>query len=505
MKRKLLILPLLLAILTVLSGITAFAKTPAKLVHPNTYREVSVATAVKTSPNYKSKKAYFRDESESLADENIRKEIYNKIKEEAESIDTAILVYIGGYIRDDAGVHDFLDKAKEELFSESGNQCIALYIDLDGDSEVCDLCTEYNIGILDEFNTAYNVRSRLVTSDLYQEDIRDAVFYFIDEVEKNYNVFFPDPEQDESGNNNPDIAFLPHKGVYKEMSVDQALAQNKDYRSEKAFFYDEAELFDENMRKEIFKMVEDTSKNIGMGVMVYIGGYYRDKADTREFVGVSLEKLFGNKDGDDSIGLYLDFEGGGPGSAYDYIDTYRDAYFWYPDLDDFDSSDNRIERMFDHMYDYLPTNGSTIYKSNVKQAVEIFLKDLVFYKNAGIVNGLHYKVAESGKYHFTEFDRIFESPIYYNHFIIFIIISIIVGVIAFFTFGSRVRNKYQFRESYNASGYTSKNRIRLNNSEDVFVREYTTKVKIESSSGGSHGGGGGGGHSSSHHGGGRSR
>ena len=160
--------------------------------------------------------------------------------------------------------------------------------------------------------------------------------------------------------------------------------------------------------------------------------------------------------------------------------------------------------MLDHIYKYLPKTGSDVHKSDVKKAVDSFLHDLEYYKNQGIINDLHYRVAESKMYRYTMFGNIYESPIYYNFFFVFLVISLIIGLIAFFAFGSHVRKKYKFRESYSASGYTSKNRIHIHESRDIFVREYTTKTKIESSSG-SHGGGGGGGHSSSHHGGGRSR
>lgn len=501
MKRKVMIMPILLALVMMLSGLTVFAKTPVVFKDDFLNADMSAEDALNAAPNYKGKYSYFRDEAEVLTNETIRKNIYNEIEKKAAELNINIVVYLGGYVRDDSDAFSFLIDCTNYLFAESTLPYVILYIDMDDDDEDSDCCLKHDMNSLDNDALAASVREKLNEPlELCQEDIESAVHYYLEQVEIAYH-----------GNNassDSDIAELPHEGQSRNMTIDQALEASPHYRSEKAYFCDEAELFDEKTRKEIFDRVEETSKSIGMGVAVYIGGYSRSNSYTREFLGVALEKLFGTGDGDDSVGVYLDFEGGYAGSAHDFIDTYRDAYFWYPELGEDDtSSKNRVERMLDDMYAYLPSSGSTIYKSDVKNAIDSFLDDLVTYKEAGIVNGLHYQVAESGKWRFTQFGNIYESPIYYNYFFIFLLISLIVGIFTFVLFGSSIRKKYMFRESYSVSGYTSRNRIRLNNTQDIFVREYTTKHKIESSSGGGggHGGGGGGGHSSSHHGGGRSR
>ena len=501
MKRKLLILPLLLAVLMTFSGITAFAETTVHLKHANTYREMTPSISINSAEHEKDKRAYFGDEAEIFRDKETRSDIFKTIHSQAKSSDINITVFIGGYIRNEDKINELLKESQDLIFSSSDKPYAALYLDFDGNGNDIDkiyVNGGFSFEKEEEDNALSYIKKQFETrKEVSIEDVEGAIDYFLSCIETH--------KSEKTKSNDPDIADLPHKGEFKNMTVDTALKSSPHYQSEKAYFCDEAEIFDEQTRKEIFKKTEEVSEKINMGVAIYIGGYNRSRKETREFIGVALEKLFGTDDGDDSIGLYLDFEGGAPGTAYDYIDAYRDAYFWYPELGEDNSSEsNRTERMLDHIYKYLPKTGSDVHKSDVKKAVDSFLHDLEYYKNQGIINDLHYRVAESKMYRYTMFGNIYESPIYYNFFFVFLVISLIIGLIAFFAFGSHVRKKYKFRESYSASGYTSKNRIHIHESRDIFVREYTTKTKIESSSG-SHGGGGGGGHSSSHHGGGRSR
>ena len=66
------------------------------------------------------------------------------------------------------------------------------------------------------------------------------------------------------------------------------------------------------------------------------------------------------------------------------------------------------------------------------------------------------------------------------------IIALIVGLC--------IRSKYKFKKSLNPTNYICQNDSKFLESSDTFLRQYTTKTRIQSSSGG---GGGGGGHSHS--------
>ena len=77
------------------------------------------------------------------------------------------------------------------------------------------------------------------------------------------------------------------------------------------------------------------------------------------------------------------------------------------------------------------------------------------------------------------------------------VISLIVCLI--------IARSYKTHKKYEPKNYNAGNQLNFREKSDNFIREYTTKTKIESSSGGSRSGGGGGVSyhgSSSHHGGG---
>ncbi|MDO5559210.1 MAG: TPM domain-containing protein [Oscillospiraceae bacterium] len=69
------------------------------------------------------------------------------------------------------------------------------------------------------------------------------------------------------------------------------------------------------------------------------------------------------------------------------------------------------------------------------------------------------------------------------------VISLIISAIAY----GVISHGYKNNKKYSARNYTSSNDSKFTEKTDVFVREYTQKVKIESNSGGS------GSHSGSHH------
>lgn len=79
-----------------------------------------------------------------------------------------------------------------------------------------------------------------------------------------------------------------------------------------------------------------------------------------------------------------------------------------------------------------------------------------------------------------------------------LVIGLIAALITFFA----VKSHYKFKSALSPTTYINRKNLVFHNQYDHFVREYTTKVKIESSSGGGGGSRGGGGRSSGGHGGG---
>ena len=81
------------------------------------------------------------------------------------------------------------------------------------------------------------------------------------------------------------------------------------------------------------------------------------------------------------------------------------------------------------------------------------------------------------------------------------VIGLIVALITFFA----VKTHYKFKSALAPTAYVNRKNLTFHNQYDRFVRQYTSRVRIESSSGGGGGGGGGGRSSGGHGGGGRHR
>lgn len=290
--------------------------------------------------------------------------------------------------------------------------------------------------------------------------------------------------------NDSSIANPVHEFDYQSTDIDAALTSGDYYLSETAYFKDEAQVFGESADNEKFhKAVQQAADETGINIAIFIGGLYRSDNTTEDFTAKSSQKLFGTDWDTNTVFLYLDFEGHSP--SYDYIDTYHDAQLYYPNS----GFDDRIQEMIDDMYEYLPSSGSTIYKKNVEDAINVFISDIKYYKNKGLSWESSYHNDEKGCYRFVFFGHILDSVLPpYKYSIVFLVIGVVIGILVAVFRSEIIRKEYKFRETPKASAYTSQNRIRFNEAQDVFLREHTTSYRIESSSGGGgHGGGGGGG------------
>lgn len=257
--------------------------------------------------------------------------------------------------------------------------------------------------------------------------------------------------------------------------------------------YDNKGLFDDDELEELNDLVRETSEKTELHIIIYLSDVPRSESFTAEFSDDFYNAVFG-KDSDGVI-YYMDLSE--QTYAYDFISTSGKGVLLY---------ESHIDRMFDHIYAFLPASGEPIYASEISTAIkeicDIFERygndepsavdfsydeytgKYIYYKNGETIVSAHkplgLSILSSWKYG---------------------LIGIIVGFICYFS----VKKHYKFKPSCNPGVYVSGNETRFNRREDIFIRTYTTKTKIESSSsggggrsgrsghgrsGGSHGGGG---------------
>ena len=293
-----------------------------------------------------------------------------------------------------------------------------------------------------------------------------------------------------AGTTGSDVANSEHEFTYSSTDMNKSLLTGKFYRTKNAYFKDEANVFNsDDYYGKFYENVQAAADETGMNIAIFLGGLYRGDSTTEKFTREGIKTLFSMEWDQNSVFLYLDFEG--KSSSYDYICTCHDAKLYYPAS----GLDDRVEEMIQNMYDFLPKSGQVIYKTKVQSAINSFLLDLKKYKKKGPVWDSSYHNDEKGCYRYVFFGSIIDQPFPpYKYLVVFLAIGIVVGIIIGLYSNQSIRKKYKFRELQKASAYTSHNRIHFNEVADQFISEHTTKTYIppSSSSGGGGGGGGGG-------------
>lgn len=288
-----------------------------------------------------------------------------------------------------------------------------------------------------------------------------------------------------------DRVLIPKNDGFKYYANDykSSLYSGDHLKTENAYFRDEAEMLSKNEKGTLFETIQNAADKTGMCVAVFIGGNYRGDSITEVFTQECTKLLFGESPQTNAIFLYLDFEG--KSSSYDYICCYHDANLYYPHT----GFDDRIEEMGENMYKYLPKSGDTVFSSAVTGAIECFCNDVIYYYEKGPSWESSYFNEQDNEYRYVFLGTVIKGPLPpYKYWWFFVIVGIIIGMIVAASSVSNIRKKYKFRETPNASAYTSRNRIRFNSVNDQFMREHTSSYRIQSSSSGgghSHGGGGG--------------
>lgn len=324
---------------------------------------------------------------------------------------------------------------------------------------------------------------RKITSFVMAAVMVLALFPFMLLSENSANVIAASEENDK-------IAHPEHDYVYGNMDMKSSLFNCTYYKTKNAYFKDEANIFNSvSYYKQFYENLQAAADETGMNVAIFLGGLYRSDSVTENFTREGIKTLFSMEWDENSVFLYLDFEG--KSKSYDYICTCHDAKLYYPDS----GLSDRVEDMIEHMYKYLPKSGETIYKKDVQDAINSFLVDIKSYKKKGPAWDSGYYNEEKGCYRCVYFGNIVEQSFPpYKYFVAFLAIGIIIGIIIGIYGDKMIRKQYKFRELQKASVYTSNKRIRFNEVTDQFLHEHTTKTYIPpSSSSGGHGGHGGGG------------
>lgn len=265
--------------------------------------------------------------------------------------------------------------------------------------------------------------------------------------------------------------------------------------------YTEYGLFSESEFEEINETIRKTAEEIDMYVLVYISSTNLTDPQTEVFADEMYEDMFGENT--DGLLFYMDLSGGVP--AYDYISTSGKAILTYTDSKN-DGSSNRIDSMLEEIYKYLPSSGEEIKANDIKLGIEEFCRQLKIYAKMGAKKNYYAYDSADGKYIYMKNEKAIVSstkPL----FVMFRPLNVFIGLLTGLVFGVImyfiIKNTYKFKKSCDSSVYVSRNNSNFTERNDIFIRQYTDRRRIESSSsGGSHHSSGGGSHGGGSHGGG---
>ena len=173
-------------------------------------------------------------------------------------------------------------------------------------------------------------------------------------------------------------------------------------------------------------------------------------------------------------------------TQYDYISTCGMGQFYYTNSDD----SNRVDDMLVAMH-------SALVAGDYPQVVEQFCQQLVQYKNQGVPKGYYTYNSGSKTYMYLDDNgKLIGADRLPFEWGLWIFIASIVGAGVALVVYFSIKSQYKFKTTPSPTTYVCHNKVKMDVQTDTFLREYTTKTKIETSSGGGGGRSGGG---SSHH------
>ncbi len=263
--------------------------------------------------------------------------------------------------------------------------------------------------------------------------------------------------------------------------------------------YDESSWLSRDEYNQCMVYLKDAAEQTGMNVGMVLGSQVRSDYTIQSLADASYDELFGH--GTDGLLYYMDLSG--QSSPYDYISTSGMGQMYYTNASD----NNRIDRIFDNVFPYLKPAGS----EDVVGAIKAFSEEVIWYYEMGVPDRYYVYDDVYDEYYYVKDGALATSksrPYIRQEAVgsgIFVgfVVGLIAALVTFFV----IKSHYKFKSALAPTAYINRRTLEFHQQYDRFVRQYTTKVRVESSSGGRSGGGGGGGGSSSggHGGGGRHR
>ena len=262
---------------------------------------------------------------------------------------------------------------------------------------------------------------------------------------------------------------------------------------------DDRNIIEPDEEERLNKLIKERSAKLEMNIVIFVSGTKLYDYETKNFTANTYDKLMG-KEFTDGMLYYMDFSGKRP--AYDYLWVSGSAAIIFP---------HNISEVTDKIIPYLPPSSKqNISQYDVIPGIEHFLDVISSYVENYSTNYLRYEEDKENKIYFFDTGKEFyvsKRPgprLSLNLFGAFMVGYITMLIIYFVT-----KHRYKFKDKTDARIYVANGKTVFTERSDVFIREHTTRVKIESSSGGhsggGHHGGGGGGHSGGGRGGGSHR
>ncbi|MDE6088478.1 MAG: TPM domain-containing protein [Oscillospiraceae bacterium] len=269
--------------------------------------------------------------------------------------------------------------------------------------------------------------------------------------------------------------------------------------SDSVYLYDESGKLNPEENQFCMDSLETASQLTGMNLVVILGTDELSESSIESLAKSTYELLFPGTWNSDGLCYYMDLRGHSP--AYDYISTCGMAQFYYTNA----KNNDRVDAILRSLDAYLVPAGS----EDITGAVAKFCEQLEYYYNAGIPERYYVYDSQEHQYYHVEDHQIIATStkpyLPWDRALLLGMIGLITGIVVAAIVFSTVKIRYQFKTSLTPTNYANKRAVHYKQQYDRFIRERTTKTKIESSSGSSHHSGGGhssGGHSSGGHGGG---
>ncbi len=250
-------------------------------------------------------------------------------------------------------------------------------------------------------------------------------------------------------------------------------------------------------------IIKSLSDDIDMYVAVFICGpetHFGGDNDVIRFADDCYDELFNPQYGVDTDGILLVINNS---TKFDYITTsgMGQMYFYNGPEDD------RVDEIFDYMWD-------NILEGNTYAAIEDFCYAVESLYDEGIPDGAYVYDDDTEEYMYMKGDKLVtaDSLPWWFGFSLWpaLPMGLIIGLIVCLVSNACIKNSYKFTRALNPTNYISHNETKFTARDDIFIRQYRTRTRINTSSGGRSGGGGGGrshrsGGGHSHGGGGRRR